>query len=95
MLKLTPEDLQPLLRSLPGWSITPDGLRKQFHLRSFADAVAAVTRVGFEAEAANHHPEVQLNWKRVTFTLATPGAGGITQKDVALARRIEALLHNA
>ncbi|HEU4754428.1 MAG TPA: 4a-hydroxytetrahydrobiopterin dehydratase [Armatimonadota bacterium] len=92
MPRLSSEDIRSALLSLPGWTLTPEGLRKQYHLHSYADAMAAITRVGFEAEAANHHPDIHLSWKRVTFTLAGQGGGAIGDKDLALARRIEALL---
>jgi len=92
MAKLSDEAIRQALAGLPGWSLTPGGISKKFDLPAYPDAVAAVTRVGFEAEAAQHHPDVEMSWKRVTFTLTTHDEGGVTESDVAMARKIEELL---
>jgi 4a-hydroxytetrahydrobiopterin dehydratase len=92
MAKLSEEAIRAALQSLPGWTYSESGISKTYDLPAYPDAIAAVTRVGFEAEAAEHHPDVAMSWKRVTFTLTTHDEGGVTEKDVALARKIEALL---
>lgn len=89
---LSQEEIHEELRSLTGWRLVESAICKQFDLPSYPDAVAAVTRVGFAAEAAGHHPDVTMSWKRVTFSLTTHDAGGLTEKDFALARKIEELL---
>ena len=92
MPKLTPTEIQKEMESLSGWCLANDAISKQYDLPTYPDAVAAITRVGFAAEAADHHPDVTMSWKRVTFSLTTHDAGGLTEKDFALAHKIEALL---
>jgi 4a-hydroxytetrahydrobiopterin dehydratase len=77
------------LDSLPGWERRDNEIEKVFELPSFADAVAFVTRVGFLAEKADHHPDLDVRWRRVRVALSTHSEGGITDKDFALAGEIE------
>ena len=83
-------DLQ--LKSLDGWTRDGDAIRKQYTFKGFPDAVAFVTRLAFDAEAADHHPDILINYKRVTLTFSTHSEGGLTEKDFAGARRVDALL---
>jgi 4a-hydroxytetrahydrobiopterin dehydratase len=77
---------------LPGWSCKREALVKTYKLRSFKEALAWMVRVGFEAEAMNHHPEWTNVYNRVEVKLSTHDAGGrVTAKDVELARRMEAV----
>jgi 4a-hydroxytetrahydrobiopterin dehydratase len=92
MPRLSQAQIQQEMESLSGWCLANDAISKKFDLPTYPDAIAAVTRVGFEAEAADHHPDVTMSWKRVTFSLTTHDAGGLTEKDFALAKKIEALL---
>jgi 4a-hydroxytetrahydrobiopterin dehydratase len=75
------------LRSLPDWSLDGSAIRRKFTFAGFSDAVAFVTRLGFEAEAADHHPDILINYKRVTLTYTTHSDGGLTDKDFAGATR--------
>lgn len=75
----------------PGWRIAGAQLEKEFRFPDFARALAFVNAIGAEAEAMNHHPDLELGWGRVRVTLTTHDAGGITAKDHALAAKIEAL----
>jgi len=59
---------------------------------AFPDAVAFVTRLGFDAEAADHHPDITINYKRVTLVFSTHSDGGLTQKDFDGARKVDALV---
>jgi 4a-hydroxytetrahydrobiopterin dehydratase len=77
------------LDSLPGWERRDNEIEKVFELPSFADAVAFVTRVGFLAEKADHHPDLDVRWRKVRVALSTHSEGGITDKDFALAGEIE------
>ncbi len=70
-----------MLREVPGWGLEGSILRRQFAFQGFADAVAFVVRLGFEAEAADHHPDLLISYKRVTVTYTTHSAGGLTNKD--------------
>jgi 4a-hydroxytetrahydrobiopterin dehydratase len=91
MAPLTPEPLAAKIKALRGWEQHGDELRKTFTLPTFPAAIAFVTQVGFLAEAANHHPDIDIRYKRVTFALTTHDAGGLTAKDVELAAAIDKL----
>ena len=82
--------IQRDLGSLPGWSRRGDVLTRLYTFRNFAESMAFVNRVADAAEAANHHPDIDIRYSKVTLTLSTHDAGGITQNDVDLARAIDA-----
>ena len=85
---LSDDEITQGLAALPGWERDGDSIRTRFELPSFPDAIAFVTRVGFLAEAANHHPDLDIRWRNVTVVLSTHDAGGITQMDLDLAANI-------
>ena len=89
--RLTEQEIQTQLQRLNGWSREQDAIRKQVTLASFPDAIAFVTRLAFDAEAADHHPDILINYKRVTLTYSTHSEGGLTQKDFDGARQADAL----
>jgi 4a-hydroxytetrahydrobiopterin dehydratase len=84
--------LRRLLTSLPGWTLRGKAVVKRYTFQNFTEAMAFVNRVADLAEAQAHHPDITIRYNRVTLSLWTHSAGGITQKDLDLARRIEALL---
>lgn len=87
--QLTPEAVEAALSELPGWGLTPAGkLRREDRFPDFSAAFAFMTRVALLAEAMNHHPEWSNVYDRVTIELTTHDAGGISSRDVAMARRI-------
>ena len=88
---LSETEREEALASLSGWSVDPlrDAIVKSFTFRDFGEAFAFMTRVALEAEKADHHPEWSNVWNRVDILLSTHSAGGLTDKDVALARQIE------
>jgi 4a-hydroxytetrahydrobiopterin dehydratase len=88
---LNPDALHHELDRLEGWGGTVDGLEKTFVLADFAGSVAFVNRVAAVAEELNHHPDVAISWNKVTLRLVSHSAGGVTQSDVELARRIDPL----
>jgi len=89
---LTPVEIDEALRALPDWKLERDALAKEFKFGSFREALSFMVRVGFEAEAMNHHPEWTNVYNRVAIRLNTHEAGGkITVKDVNLARKIQGL----
>jgi 4a-hydroxytetrahydrobiopterin dehydratase len=89
---LSDAELETALSGLPGWKVEGGQLAKTYKLRSFRDAMALLQRVAFEAEEMNHHPEIYNLYNRVRFALCTHDAGEqVTEKDVALASRIEQL----
>ncbi|WP_129792369.1 4a-hydroxytetrahydrobiopterin dehydratase [Sphingosinicella sp. CPCC 101087] len=81
------------LEALAGWTheAGPDAIAKSFRFADFSEAFAFMTRVALEAEKADHHPEWTNVWNRVDIRLTTHSAGGLTDKDMALARKIEAI----
>lgn len=89
---LTDADVARELAALPGWERRGDAIAKRFQLATFPDAIAFVVRVGFLAEAANHHPDLDVRWRSVTVSLSTHDAGGLTALDVALAGKIEGVV---
>ena len=89
--RLTEQEIQAQLQQLPGWSREQGAIRKQYTLAGFPDAIAFVTRLAFDAEAADHHPDILINYKRVTLTYSTHSEGGLTQKDFDGARQADAV----
>ena len=89
MAKLPPEEIIHRLTGLAGWQLADNAIRKQFKFNDFMSAVAFVNRVANAAEAADHHPDIVINYTRVTMSLSTHSAGGITEKDFDLAQKIE------
>jgi len=83
MAKITAEDARQRLQALPGWALEGDTIRRQFTFAGFPDAVAFLVRLGFAAEAADHHPDLLVNYKRVTVAYSTHSEGGLTDKDFA------------
>ena len=79
------------LKALSGWELDGSAIRRKFTFGGFPDAVAFVTRLGFDAEAADHHPDILINYKRVTLTYTTHSEGGLTDKDFAGAARASEL----
>lgn len=77
------------LAALPAWARDGDRLRRSVEAGSFAAAIAFVTRVGFLAEAADHHPDLDIRWRTVHLALTTHDAGGITELDLRLAAEID------
>ncbi len=83
-----------LPESLPGWSLVEgrDAIRRSFRFRDFSEAWGFMARVALLAEAQDHHPEWSNVWNRVEIVLTTHDAGGLSARDVRLARAIDALL---
>ncbi len=81
-----------LATELPLWTLEGEHLRRSFRFRDFAEAFAFMTRVALLAEKQDHHPEWSNVWNRVEIALSTHDAGGLSARDVALARAIDALL---
>ena len=91
MPKLSEDEVTTALGSLPGWSRSGDEIEKTFECPSFPDAIAFVVRIGFLAEAADHHPDLDIRWRRVRVALTTHDSGGLTANDTDLAVKIEEL----
>ena len=94
MHRLNTDQIEARLGGLDGWSVREGLLVKTYKVRSFAHGVLFIGAVGQLAEAANHHPDVNLhNYSQVTVSLSTHSEAGLTEKDFDLASAIEALPH--
>lgn len=91
MAKIPPHEARRLVEDLPGWTLDSETLRRQFTFQSFADAVAFCVRIGFAAEAADHHPEILIQYKRVALAYTTHSAHGLTHRDFEGARSATAI----
>jgi 4a-hydroxytetrahydrobiopterin dehydratase len=78
------------LRAAPGWERAGAEIRRTYRFRDFREALAFVNRVGGLAEAAGHHPDIDIRYNTVTLALTTHDAGGLSAKDFELARSIDA-----
>jgi 4a-hydroxytetrahydrobiopterin dehydratase len=83
--------IQSALKELPGWEREGDDIVKTFEFDGFQSAMTFVTRVAEAAEAADHHPDIDIRWNKVRLALSTHSAGGLTERDTDLAHRIERL----
>jgi len=86
---LPADQIATRLGTLPGWGREGDEIVKTFELPTFPDAIAFVTRIADRAEAANHHPDIDIRWRNVRIALTTHDAGGLTDLDFDLATEIE------
>jgi len=77
------------LKALPGWRHEGGALRRTYKTDGWPTTLMLVNAVGFYAEAADHHPDLEVHWGSVSVALSTHSAGGITPKDVALAKQLE------
>ena len=93
MAKLTDAERGEALAALPGWTHDPerDAIAKSFRFADFGEAFAFMTRVAFEAEKADHHPDWSNVWNKVDILLTTHDAGGLTARDGALAKKLDAI----
>ena len=92
---LTAQEIDEALARLEGWKIVEGKLHRELRFGSFVDAFGFMTSVAIVAESMNHHPEWQNVYNRVTIDLTTHDAGGISQRDIALAERIDQLARRA
>jgi 4a-hydroxytetrahydrobiopterin dehydratase len=92
MTKLSDEEVRgALAEGLAGWSYLDNALRRELRFASFREAIGFVHDVAEAAEAAHHHPDLHISYRSVTVTLSKHSEGGVTAKDVALARTIDGL----
>ncbi len=88
---LPDDEVRQQLADLPDWSLADGRIAREYRFDDFRQTVAFVVRIAFEAEAANHHPDLDLRYNRLHLALSTHSEGGVTTKDLELARTIEAL----
>lgn len=86
-MKLSPDDIATRVAQLPEWASDGRAIRRTYTFKSFPDAIAFATRLAFDAEAADHHPDLQISYRKVTVAWSTHSEGGLTQKDFDGARQ--------
>ena len=89
MTLLKDAEIDTQLAGLKGWTRDGDAIKKQFTFSGFPDAVAFVQRLVPDCEAADHHPDITINYRRVTLLYATHSEGGITLKDIEGAKKAD------
>jgi 4a-hydroxytetrahydrobiopterin dehydratase len=87
--KLSDLEIRRAIGSLPGWSRKGDALNKTYSFARFADGIRFVQQVAEVADKMNHHPDIDIRYTNIAFSLSTHDAGGITQRDLELANAIE------
>lgn len=93
MNKLSEQEIKEKLNGLEGWSYAENSLQTSFEFESFKEAFTLMTRIAFEAEALNHHPNWTNVYNQLEITLSTHDAGGVTEKDFELAKAIESIVN--
>jgi 4a-hydroxytetrahydrobiopterin dehydratase len=91
MAVLSNDEVDAALPRLGGWERVDGALRRSVTFPSFLAGIDAVRRVAEQAEGDNHHPDIDIRWRTVTFTTVTHDEGGITDKDLAMARAINGI----
>lgn len=91
MERMSEAEIKKALESLPDWSDTSAAIHRTYQFRDFVESMQFVNAVAAAAEADQHHPDILVRWNKVTLTLSTHDAGGITEKDFALAAKADAL----
>jgi 4a-hydroxytetrahydrobiopterin dehydratase len=81
MARLSLTEAEQRIKGLTGWTLDGDTIRKQYTFRDFLEAMAFVNCLAPKAQAADHHPDILINYKRVTLTYSTHSEGGLTVKD--------------
>ena len=89
MEKMSDTQIQESLQSLTGWELKNGEIMKLYKFPDFKEAMGFVNRVANLAEEADHHPDIEIRYNKVTLTLSTHSAGGLTEKDFQLARKID------
>jgi 4a-hydroxytetrahydrobiopterin dehydratase len=81
MPKLSRAEAEKRITTLAGWTLDGDAIRKQYTFKDFLEAIAFVNRLAPKVDAVDHHPDILVNYKRVTLTYSTHSEGGLTAKD--------------
>ena len=94
MAKLTPQQIKAALPAVKDWKKQGASITRTSQFKDFVAAMKFVNTVAQLAEKAQHHPDIDIRWNKVTLTLATHSEGGLTQKDFDLAKKIDAVANN-
>lgn len=86
---LNTEEITNQIADLVGWQLQAESIHRTYQFPDFPTAIGAVDRVALDAEAMNHHPDIDIRWRKVTFVLSTHSEGGLTQLDIELAHQIQ------
>jgi 4a-hydroxytetrahydrobiopterin dehydratase len=89
---LKPEAVQTLLLEVPEWKLEEDAISRTVKFPSFLEAIDAVNRIAREAEAMDHHPDIDIRWRTVRLALSTHSDGGLTTLDFQLAKKLDQIL---
>ena len=92
MSRLDQQQRDELTTTLPEWKVDGEVLRRTFEFSNFTAAMGFVTKVAILAEKANHHPDIDIRWNKVTLALTTHDEGGLSDKDVDLATTIRSVI---
>ncbi|SRR5680860_659609 len=92
MKKLSKQDIEKKLEKLQGWEFDDDAIETSFQFDDFKDTFSVMTRIAFECEAQGHHPDWSNVYNTLTISLSTHDAEGVTEKDFALATKIEEIV---
>ena len=84
-------ELKERLKKIPEWELEKKHIERTFEFDDFADAIDFVNAVSEVAEEEEHHPDIDIRWRRITFTLSTHSAGGLTGLDISVAHEIDRL----
>ena len=82
-MTLSRAEAEQRVKGLKGWKLEGNAIQKQYTFAGFPEAIAFVNRLAPEAEGADHHPDILINYRRVTLTYSTHSEGGLTEKDFA------------
>lgn len=93
MKKLSTTEITDRLENLEGWTFSENALHTSFEFENFKEAFTLMTRIAFEAEAQEHHPDWTNVYNQLEITLSTHDAGGVTEKDFKLAKAIEGIVN--
>jgi len=91
MEKLTSSQIKTALASVPDWKKKGAAITRTYQFKDFPAAIKFVNSLARLAEKANHHPDIDIRWNKVTLMLSTHDAGGLTRKDFSLAKQFDAL----
>jgi 4a-hydroxytetrahydrobiopterin dehydratase len=91
MKKLKATQIKSALKRIPAWKKNAAVISRMFEFKDFSGALKFVNAVAKIAENARHHPDIDIRWNKVTLTLSTHDAGGLTEKDFKLARQFDQL----
>jgi 4a-hydroxytetrahydrobiopterin dehydratase len=89
MAKLSADQIADKLKALPGWEYKDNAIAKMFRFKEYLHGIEFVQKVAEIAEANDHHPDILINYTRVTFSCTSHDAGGVTERDFKLAGNIE------